>query len=569
MRDRYGRMDSRSVGNHIHEMCTESYNHVCLLIGTIIVTFLFSGPVFGQFIVQPMRMDLTAQPSQWIRTSIEIQNRSSDVAGVVEMSMVELSQWEDGSWRTIEQDSGYDISKLSSCSQWIELETETVEVGPMQIVPVKVNIRVPPGTRGFYAAGIIAGVRPPRGEANVAVLVQFLVPVTIQIQNRPVRHQVEFKDINMGLQEAIGDIPSTTILTMGIENNGGTYSRLDGFVRVRAFLKEHWREITVAQFRPVNIIPGSVLKLTEDIGRVLPPGKYKLSGALYVDGRRVKTIDKDIEFAGDPSVTKVATDALLEIEPTELIITTVPGATRMTALTVYNPSDEAVNVTAALSTPASHRGVTYGELRGEDLSCVDWLEIVPQNFTMGILGHQSIRITAKMPNPAPVHPSYYALLVLHATYPDGQNAGVVRAPICVVNNSVDAKASAYPMMLNLASVAPSKYLVVTRYGNFGEIHYSPRCRALVTTAAGAPMARATLSSHKGGLMLPLEVRDFSGVIDFAPFPEGTYRLAASLEYAPDETQLQQLPIRVSIKDKQRVVEIIRTEEYEQALGVRW
>jgi len=132
-----------------------------------------------------------------------------------------------------------------------------------------------------------------------------------------------------------------------------------------------------------------------------------------------------------------------------------------------------------------------------------------------------------------------------------------------------SKAAAYGMMLNLASVAPSKYLVVTRYGNFGEIHYSPRCRALVTTAAGAPMARATLSSHKGGLMLPLEVRDFSGVIDFAPFPEGTYRLAASLEYAPNETQLQQLPIRVSIKDKQRVVEIIRTEEYEQALGVRW
>jgi hypothetical protein len=565
----HGRMDSRSVGNHIHKMCAESYNHGFLLIGTIVVILLFSGPVFGQLVVQPMRMDLTTPPSKLIKTAIEVQNQSSEMTGVVDMSVVELSQWEDGSWRTIEQDSGYDISKLSSCSKWIELEKKTVEVGPLQIVPVKVNIRVPPGTRGFYAAGIIAGVRPPQEEANVAVLVQFLVPVTIQIQNRPVRHQVELEDINMELQEAIGETPSTTILSMGIVNDGGTYSRLDGFIRVRAFLKEHWREITVAQLRPVNIIPGSELRLTEDIGRVLPPGKYKLSGALYVDGRRVKTIDKEIEFAGDPSVTKVATDVLLEVEPTELIITTVPGATRMTSMTVYNPADEAVNVTVALSAPASQRGVTYGELRGEDLNCTDWLEIVPQNFKMDVLGNQSLRITAKMPNPAPIHPSYYALLVLQATYPDGQNAGVLRSPICVVNKSVEADAEAYPMMLNLASVAPSKYLVVTRYGNFGDVHYTPRCRALVTTADGDPMARATLTSHKSGLMLPLEVRDFSGVIDFSPFPEGTFRLAASLEYAPDETEVQQLPIRVSIKDGQRVVEIIRKEEYEEALGVKW
>ncbi len=570
MRNRHGRMDYPSFGNHILMMRKESYNHVFLLIGSIIVTLLFSGPVTGQFSVQPMMIDLTAQPSQYIRTGIEIQNRSSDVTGAVDVSVVELSQWEDGSWRSIERDSGYDISELSSCSQWIELEKSTVEVGPLQLVPVKVNIRVPPGTRGFYAAGIIVGVRPPQEESNVAVLVQFLIPVTIQIQNRPLRHEVEFKDINMELQEAIGDTPSTTILTMDIVNNGGTYSRLDGFVRVRAFLKEHWREITVAQFRPVAIIPGSVLKLTDDIGRVLPSSKYKLSGALYVDGRRIKTIDKEVEFAGDPSVTKVATDASLDIEPIELIMNTVPGATRMSAMTVYNPSDEAVNVTAALSTPASQKGVTYGELMGEDLSCVDWLEVVPQNFTLGVLGHQSIRITAKLPNPASVHAAYYALLVLRATYPDGQNAGAIKAPICLVNKSVEAKAAAYGMMLNLASVAPSKYLVVTRYGNFGgNIHYYPTCRAVVTTAAGEPMARATLTSRKSGLMLPLEVRDFSGVIDFAPFPEGTYRLTVSLEYAPDETELQQLPVRVSIKDGQRAVEIIRTEEYEQALGVKW
>lgn len=60
---------------------------------------------------------------------------------------------------------------------------------------------------------------------------------------------------------------------------------------------------------------------------------------------------------------------------------------------------------------------------------------------------------------------------------------------------------------------------------------------------------------KAGLMLPLELRDFSEVLDFSTVPAGTYRLAAMLEYADRQITIEK-SIRVTVVGEQRIVEII-------------
>jgi hypothetical protein len=222
-----------------------------------------------------------------------------------------------------------------------------------------------------------------------------------------------------------------------------------------------------------------------------------------------------------------------------------------------------------MAIPAVLKGVAFGELKGEDLACAEWVQVVPEKFTLRGGARQNLRILAKMPNAELTHASYYTLLDLRASYPDGQNAGVTTALICVENKSVEPKPTAQPMKLTIAAMEESKYVVVGRFGNVGNIHFTPVCGAMATTAAGASMTGALLSG-KTGVMLPLEVRDFSGIVDFSKLAAGMGRLTAILEYAGEQVSTE-IPIRVSIgPGEQRTVEIVKLEEQpEEKLGVEW
>jgi hypothetical protein len=510
--------------------------------------------------VTPMKMELTPSSRQRIETTLRITNEDPNQTKIIDLVLIELSQWESGTWRIIEPGSDFDMSKLTSCIDWIKFGADSVEVKPMSMVPVTVRINVPPAVRGFYAAAILVKERPRPDVEGIALVVRFVVPVLVEIQGQPMRHNVTLNDIGMESSQETFDDPATTLVSMRIANNGGTYARLRAFTKVKKFSAGHWREITTAEFRPVSILPGVEFNLKSDIQRSLPPGKYRLSGALYVDGRRVKPIEKEIDFAGDPSVTKVAVDAALEMSPTDIVINAIPGATRTTVLKVYNASDETVNVRTALTLPPILRGVAFGEVKGDDLNCTGWVKVVPETFTIRGGGRQNIRIIAEIPNAELIHPSYYALLSLRARYPDGQNAGIRTTHICVANTNVEAEPAAQPMKLTLAAnEEENKYVVVARFGNVGNVHFAPRCRATVSTTMGKTVARMWLAG-KAGLMLPLELRDFSGVLDFSKVPAGAYRLTAILEYADLEGVTKQttymIPIRVTVVGEQRIVEII-------------
>jgi len=548
-------------------------NHIVLVMA--IALLASAGPAFGQFLVQPMRMELAVRPGRIFKTTLDLQSLDPNEAHSIELSVVDLTQWEDGEWRILEDpNTDFDTSTLSSCKEWMRFRPTSVDLGPMDAESVEVFLRVPPGIRGFYTAGILASLKPRPDATDISVILRFLIPILIEVQGRPMRHRIELEDIGMELVKAVGGKLPTTTISMDISNNGGTYSSLKAFAKVRGFWDGHWREVTELEFKGVNIIPGAEFKLRHNFERSLPSGKYRISGVLYVDGRRAKRIEKELNFVGDTSITKVATDAPLDVLPSNVIINCRPGATRAAAIKVRNASDETVNIQTGLALPGNLRGVAFGDLKGDDLDCTEWVKIEPESFTLRSMGQQSIRIIATMPKSAAMHPCYYALLGIFSTYPDGQKGGVTTAHICVTDESISTEPFVHGMKLSPALKGGSQYYIVARFGNFGRIHFTPiRCRAAVVDAAdptGRPRAVTALSSSKSDIMLPLEVRDFSGIIDFSNVSAGTYRLAAALEYAPGEVATKQIGIRVLPQGQRRIVEVVKLEEeLGEKIKVRW
>jgi len=449
------------------------------------------------------------------------------------------------------------------------LSSETVQIKPLDIVRVQVALRAPRGIYGFYSAAIFASLRPGVVAEDVGLVFTFVVPVRVQVPGRVVQQEVELTDVGMAFSEASGGAPATTLVSMSIVNKGRTFSRPVGMVRIWGRFEQHWRRITERELTIDGILPGSELKLEDSIGRSLPPGKYRVAGWMYVDGRRVRPVEKEIDFAGDPSVTRLATDAALDVVPREIIINSLPGATRTTAVQVANASDEEVDVKVRLALPPLLMGVAAGSLRGDDLGCTGWLDITPNEFKLPSYGQQNIRITSKMPNPEAMYACYYSLLGLFASYPDGRNAGLTTANICVVNQIIQGKPQPGPSgPVNLALQSGSKYIVTCMFTNYGNIHFTPgRCHVIVTNPAGLPMSQVLL---RGGsqIMLPLESRPFSGELDFYNYPAGLYRVEVGLEYGPGQVAINQVGVEVSVQGTQRVIRLVGREEFEK-IGVKW
>ena len=60
-------------------------------------------------------------------------------------------------------------------------------------------------------------------------------------------------------------------------------------------------------------------------------------------------------------------------------------------------------------------------------------------------------------------------------------------------------------------------------------------------------------------MLPLETRDFSGILDFSEIEEGIYRLSVLMDYAKNIVS-KILPIQVSLEEGEKIVVVIPIDE---------
>ncbi len=541
-----------------HKSTTRTARLVAL--AGLALLFPASQSAHGQgFMVKPMKMEFSPRLGQTVEMVLELRNTGAKEARTLELRLVELSQQSNGSWNIIEPGSGVDTSKLRSCLKWVKLSADTVDVKPLEMGPITVSVKVPRDARGYYTAGLLAKIRPKPGVTGVAIVIRFLIPILVEVQGRPVRQKIELSDVGMTHREATPKTPATTMMTLGVTNKGRTYSRIKGQVKLEYFSNDRWRPVSRTQYKELGILPGVVLALDNDIEKRLPSGKYRLSALLYVDGRRIKPLVKEIDFTGDPTVTKLATDSALVLEPPQVDLKCVPGSTRTAVIKVENASEDAVRIQASAIIPPSLKGVALGELKGEDLSCEKWLRVSPAKFTLRAGRKQNVRLIAKMPRQGATHSNYYGLLVLNASYPDGQSAGTTTTLVAIANSRVEPAPAAQIDKLALAAGEGSSYIIQVKGANVGGVHFLPRCRVALLSEMGQVL-NETILSGEPGIMLPLQLRSFAGVMDFKDVAVGTYQLRASLDFAPGKAATRQILLRVAVEDGKKAVTVVKADD---------
>jgi hypothetical protein len=493
---------------------------------TVISIVISSIPAFsqqGNLYVKPMIIEVAPFPGMTVVTDFEVRN-ASERAQRVDFELHKLTQTKNASLQILPPDSNTGVSDAYSCRDWITLSKPSTIVAPSQATTIKVKIKVPPRAKGFYLAGLTATLKPTEAPGAVGIAVRFLVPILVQIRAQALRE-----------------------------------NKVEGSILLKKRVGKNWRRITEAAFDKRKIIPGAEVKLETDIERRLPSGRYMLFGQLYVGGRRAKPLEKEIDFAGDPTITQTATDAAIEVEPEHISVETGPGATRTKAMRVSNASNAEVNITMEAAIPPTLKSVALGELRGEELACPQWIKVTPDNFKLRPNGRQNIRITAAMPDSELPHANYYASLNLRASYGDSQNAGKKSALICVHNRNLESKPQSHVMGLTITAEKASRYIIRATFGNVGNVHFSPKCRATITNEEGKIKAKLPLKGDSSS-MFPLELRDFFEVVDFSGFEAGRYYVEVFGDYGTDQIARGTMPIRVSVEGMQRIVEIIEPEK---------
>jgi len=536
------------------------------IIGAVAIVLLAGSSAFGQFIIQPLKVVVPAPPGRRVPIELILENTTNNTTQNVALRLVDVAQDAGGVWQGIEPDAvvvdgpngtklvnvgsdtnpnPVDISNLRSCQSWLRLlqaddtGSRNLEVLPLHRVPIQMFIDVPSDRRGFWCAALLAqahiGQQVVDGFTSDVVL-EFLVPVIVQIQGRPEPQGVELTDVGLEFRPQDENGPAATVVTLSVKNTGGTYSMLKGYARIWSKLGGHWRKLADREFpNDVSIIPGAEFRMRTDVGVAMGSGDVKVEGYLYVDGRRSAGLSKELAFKGDPRVRGPGSgSAALDLERREVVIETQPGQTRSETLVVFNGSEEPINVDLKVALPDCMVDKVAGNVRGDQFECTQWVTVTPTRFTLEGHARTNLRIVSAMPNDA-TGPNYYAMIQLHATHADGQEGGKTDCRVVIQNRNAQGSTNVQGLPVRLAELSPGRYWVTAQFGNYGNTHLQPTCWAYLTaageTASGDTAKKFNLSNDilsKSGLMLPLETREFTGVMDVAGVPSGKYRLTAVL-----------------------------------------
>jgi hypothetical protein len=496
-----------------------------VLVALLGLAFAFWAPhlALGQgFQVKPMTMQFSVDAGRVAQTTLDLTNTSGEPL-TLDIYTTELTQSPTGSWLMANPE---DADGLSSAREWVTVQQSQIQIPPATLAEIPIQFTVPASARGTYLAAIIAEQPTPEGAEGLIVRVRFLIPVIIQIKGRPVRQNIRLTEVGMNMIEATENDPATTTLTMQVANEGKTFSRVRGELTLQVESAGNWRTLTRSEITERGIIPGVTLELPADIERRLPSGNYRLRAELYVDGRRVAPIEKDVAFVGDPEIDEIAFDTALLLEPAVVDMQVVPGATRTTILTIVNPGEEPVNVSLVSDTPKALAGVVMGELVGTSLSAQPWTQIMPAKFTLRPGRRQNVRVVSRIPREGADYPNYYADLVVQGIYDNGQSAGETRSTVHLRNIEVDSVPSAFVEQFALSeSEQPGQFTAQVRLVNTGNVHVEPAPRLILLTSRGEEISRVELTGEPG-MLLPLGLRTYGGELNLSSLEPGLYVLRA-------------------------------------------
>lgn len=508
------------------------------------------------FMIKPMRISIAARPGQTVEQILELRNTLSDKNHAINIKLEELIQGDNGIWMVGTSDTSVvSITQGRSCIPWLRMDTETLNIKPMESSKVKLKIIIPPSARGVYAAGMTAQTRPDPNATGVSMLLRFLIPIIVEIQGPPIKQQVDLTSAGLIFLEKTTKAPAKTLVSVDVDNTGEAFSRLKPMLKISKKEGNRWRPLSTIQFDEKKILPCQTVRLTHDLPRNFPSGQYQLIATLGMEGRPNRPLTREVDFIGDPTVSSVAADVKLSLEPANLECNVVPGSRRTVYVTLRNPSDENLMITGSAEQPQVLKGVMLGEIKGDDYSANSWAHFNPTTFPLYKNSERKIAVQLTFPREDLDKAAYYADLKLAATYADGQSAGIVKSLIIAKNTKAVTAPRMYGQGLSVVQSGSNQYNVNAVFANVGNIYLDPDCRGVLLATNMMSIIKPFEMKRDPGLVLPLGTPTFTGTLDATDVSPGTYVL--KVECGPgSKPGTESFPVKVTEKDGIKSMEVI-------------
>lgn len=519
------------------------------------IVLLAPGTAMAQgFMVKPMRLQLDSRRGEAVQREIEIRNTTADTPVELEIELCRLGQAQAGAWQVVAPDEPVTARDAAG---WVRVSAALVQVPVREVRTVQVSLTVPRDARGTYAAGLLVRTKaPPPRPGEIRLLVQFLIPIVINIQGPTARQAVQIDGVAMRHVAATEARPAATTVGVRVANSGETYASVGAKIALLRPLGGAWDRITELVIDPVGLLPGNTIILGKDVFRVLPSGRYRISGALTIGGRTHSPIDAELEFEGDPQVRDIATDVNLVVEPALLTAAAVQGSRRSALVTIQNPTASPVNIVCGAATPDALKGVALGDLQGETFACTEWVTVEPERFPLGPGAKRTIRVTFNYPADDAPKANYYSELRIMAVTADDQLVGQATSLIVVEDPQQRLEPAAQPIRIGIDQAGENLYSVVAQFANVGQVHFLPTAHVLLRNRLGHIAAQADMETASG-LVLPLGTPQFAGQLDLKNAEAGTYTVQAVMSFVGQQA-VAELPIEVRFVDGKRQVTVLES-----------
>lgn len=518
-----------------------------------------AAPALAQgLLVRPSKFELSVRQQQESDIPFSVTNTASTTVDV-EVVGVLLLQGPNGNYAYAEKNKPpADVPLTRSCVDWVSIAAPTARLAPLKEFKSAMHIAVPREARGSYASALLVRTKPTPG-SGIRFVVQIVCPFIVSISGPPAQQRIELRDGSMAFVPAVDKASATTTAGLALANTGETYERVSGEVVVLRPVGSKWKEVTRQDLVVRGFLPGSAITLTTDLKRRLPKGRFKLIGQLRVGGLPRGTVEKVIEFAGDPDVAGLVDDVTLSIDPPETTVVAGPGSRRSVLIGLTNPSEASIDLSFRAAMPSSLMGVAMGDVQGPDLSAAEWTAVSPPSLTLRPGGQRSVRVVVDAPRDTTARPSRYAIIEVDAKYADGHEVSRQAVMVIVRDGTLQPELRALAMPLSIAHESGNKYAITAKFGNVGSKEFRGQATAYLRGAMG-PSPCETGMTGPTDLILPLGTPQYSGVLDFGAAAAGVYRLCAALEYGASQPAVAALTVRVTDEDKRKVVTVLQDQD---------
>ncbi|MFB3787943.1 MAG: hypothetical protein ACE15F_16410, partial [bacterium] len=184
-------------------------NYIYIIVFYLFAVIDFPLPVYSQgFLIKPLKIHCYPYPGRIIEEKLVIRNILSNKNIIVDLNVSDLTQNDEGAWKIIDSNNSPDNKYLYSCKDWISLNTNTLEISPLNSVTLNIRIKVPANKYGFYTACLLAQTRKEPNVKGIAVVIRYLIPILVEIKGPVLKKQIEITDANIKNLESNDKIKS-------------------------------------------------------------------------------------------------------------------------------------------------------------------------------------------------------------------------------------------------------------------------------------------------------------------------------------------------------------------------